>query len=64
MGLRFRKTLRLGPLRFNFTKRGLSSWGLKIGPWSWNARSGRQSVDLPGPWSWTSNRTGRDRPKT
>lgn len=51
MGIRFRarKTLRLGPLRLNFTQRGFSSWGLKVGPWSWNAKTRRQSLDTPGP---------------
>ena len=54
MGFIFRKTLRLGPLRFNFTKNGLSSWSIKIWRWSWNSRTRAQRVDLPGPASWTS----------
>ena len=29
MGLIFRKTFRLGPLRFNFTKNGFSSWSIQ-----------------------------------
>ena len=31
MGLIFRKTIRLGPLRLNFTKHGFSSWSIRIG---------------------------------
>ena len=30
MGLIFRKTIRLGPLRLNFTKHGFSSWSLQV----------------------------------
>jgi Protein of unknown function (DUF4236) len=54
MGLIFRKTIRLGPLRLNFTKHGFSSWSLRIGRWSWNSRTRAHRVDLPGPASWTS----------
>jgi len=32
----------------------VTSWGIKIGRWSWNSRTRRQSVDLPGPVSWRS----------
>ena len=52
MGIIFRKVMRLGPLRLNFTKNGLSSWTFKIGPWSWNSRAKAHRVDLPGPISW------------
>lgn len=52
MGFKFRKRLSLGPLRFNFGTKGFSSWGAKLGPWSWNSRTKRQRVDLPGPFSW------------
>ena len=55
LGLIFRKSFRFGPLRFNFTKGGLSSWTLKFGRWSWNSRSRSHRVDLPGPWSWKSD---------
>ena len=30
------------------------SWGIKIGRWSWNSRTRKQRVDLPGPMSWRS----------
>jgi hypothetical protein len=56
MGLIFRKTLRLGPLRLNFTKNGFSSWSLKFWRWSWNSRTRAHRVDLPGPASWTSEK--------
>lgn len=54
--LRFRKQIRRGPLRFNFGKNGFTSWGIKVGPWSWNSRTRKQRVDLPGPLSWESDR--------
>ena len=53
MGFRFRRSARLGPLRFNFGKSGLSSISLGGRGASFNipvARSGgpRSSVGLPG----------------
>jgi hypothetical protein len=55
----FRKVHRFGPLHFNVGNRGLSSWSIKIGKWSWNSRTRKQRVDLPGPLSWRSGRTGK-----
>ena len=52
MGLLFRKTWRLGPLRLNFTQNGLSSWSLRFWRWSWNSRTRSHRVDLPGPFSY------------
>jgi uncharacterized protein DUF4236 len=49
MRFRLRRTVRIGPLKLNFTERGFSSWGLKLGPWSWNARTGHHTIDTPGP---------------
>lgn len=49
MKFRARKTFRIGPLRLHFTERGFSSWGVKVWRWTWNARTGRHSVDTPGP---------------
>lgn len=46
---RARKTLRFGPVRLHFTQNGYSGWGLKVGPWTWSARTGRHSIDTPGP---------------
>jgi hypothetical protein len=54
MSLLFRKAIRLGPVRLNLSKSGVS-WSLRLGPWSWNSRSRRQRVDLPGPFSWRSD---------
>lgn len=54
MGFRLRKTLRLGPIRLHFTQRGLSSWSVGIGRWSWNARTRRHTIDTPGPGYWQS----------
>ncbi|HYN97947.1 MAG TPA: DUF4236 domain-containing protein [Pilimelia sp.] len=56
MGLQYRKTKKIGPLRLNFTQDGYSSWSLKIGRWSWNSRAKAHRVDLPGPMSWRSSR--------
>ena len=50
----FRKAFRIGPLVLNFTPKGFSSWGLKIGRWSWNSRTRAHRYDLPGPFSWRS----------
>jgi hypothetical protein len=55
MGLVIRKTMRLGPVRLHFTKKGFSSWSLKLWRWSWNSKTRKSTVDLPGPASWTSN---------
>ncbi|GIJ45680.1 hypothetical protein Val02_25660 [Virgisporangium aliadipatigenens] len=54
MPMHFRARRKFGPLVFNFGKSGMTSWGLQIGRWSWNSRTRRQSVDLPGPVSWRS----------
>ncbi|WP_232665490.1 DUF4236 domain-containing protein [Pseudonocardia sp. TRM90224] len=48
MRYRMRKSFKLGPIRIRFTERGYQGWGLKIGRWSWDARSGVHSVDTPG----------------
>ena len=55
MPLMYRKTIRLGPVRIHIGKRGVSSWSLQVGKWSWNSRTKKQRVDLPGPFSWRSN---------
>lgn len=55
MGLIFRKSLKLGPIKLNFGKRGFTSWGFKVGVWSWNSRTRAHRVDLPGPFSWSSS---------
>lgn len=51
MKFKARKTFRLGPLYFNFTQRGFTSWGIRIGPWSRNVTRGTWTVDTPGPGS-------------
>lgn len=62
MALRFhaRKTIRLGPVRLHFTEHGYTGWGLKVGPWTWSARTGRHHLDTPGPGSvnWGGRRRG------
>lgn len=54
---------RFGPLRFNYSIKGLTSIAFKAGPITWRLWSrtgfrGLSSVDLPGPWSWRAP-TGR-----
>jgi len=51
MGVMFRSRRRFGPILLNFTQRGLSSWSIKIGRWSWNSRARAHRFDLPGPLS-------------
>lgn len=53
MGFRLRKALKLGPVRLNFTQRGLSSISLRVGPYTWNSRARRHTVNTPGPGSFT-----------
>lgn len=54
MPFRLRKSKRVGPLRFNLTRRGLSSVSVRKGRWSWNSRTRRHTVDTPGPGYWQS----------
>jgi hypothetical protein len=50
----FRKRINVLPfLRLNLSKSG-ASWTVHFGPWSWNSRTARNSVDLPGPVNWQS----------
>lgn len=49
MRFRLRKTLRFGPFKVHFNERGYSGWGVKVGPWSWSASTGKHTVDTPGP---------------
>ena len=51
MSLLFRKSIGFGPVRLNLSKSGVS-WTFRLGPWSWNSRTRRPRVDLPGPFSW------------
>ena len=51
MPVQFRKSKKFGPFIFHFTQDGFSSWSFKLGPWSWNSRSKKNRVDLPGPFS-------------
>jgi hypothetical protein len=52
MGFRFRKKINLLPgLSLNLSKSGISA-SVKAGPISWNSRTQKTSVDLPGPFSY------------
>lgn len=60
MRYRLRKTFRLGPLYFNFTQNGFTSWGIRVGPFTRNFTHGRTSLDTPGPGGFhSSSRRGR-----
>lgn len=49
MGLRFRKKIKLLPgFSLNLSKSGVSA-SVKAGPVSWNSRTQKTSVNLPGP---------------
>ena len=52
------RTLRLGPVRIHLTGRGVHSWGVAVGRWSWNARSRRHTIDTPG-WGYVQSRGRR-----
>jgi len=59
MNVRGIKRKKFGPVTVNLASDGfahwrVTSWGLRVGPWSWNAKSGKHSIDIPGPWRWTS----------
>jgi hypothetical protein len=56
MAIVFRKIVRLGPIHLNFADHGFSSWSVKLGRWSWNSRTRKQRVNLPGPFSWRSGK--------
>jgi hypothetical protein len=54
MGFRFRKKIKLFPgLSINLSNSGIST-SLKAGPVSWNSRTGKTSVNLPGQFSYQS----------
>jgi hypothetical protein len=51
VGLIFRKRVKLGPFRFNLSRRGVST-SVKAGPVTHGGRHRRTTVNLPGPFSW------------
>jgi hypothetical protein len=52
MGLRIRKKITIFPgVSINLSKSG-ASFSVKAGPASWNSRTGKTSIDLPGPLSY------------
>ncbi len=55
MGFRIRKKIKLLPgISLNLSKSGISTT-VKAGPISWNSRTQRTSVNLPGPFSYQSS---------
>lgn len=60
MGFKVRKRMKILPgIYVNASNSGLS-WSFKIGPWSWNTRSRRHRVDLPGPFHWQQDAPPRN----
>ncbi len=53
MRFRARKRVRIGPvvLYFGFPPLRMTSWGLHVWRWTWNARTRKQTFDTPGPGS-------------
>ncbi len=56
MGLFFRKSIKIGPVRLNFGRNGYTSTTIEAGPLSRNSRTKRTRLDLPGPFSWLFGR--------
>lgn len=57
MGFRFRKKIKVLPgVSVNLSKSG-ASVSLKAGPISWNSRTGKTGVNLPGPFSYQLDST-------
>ena len=46
--IRYRRRLRLGPIRVNVSGLRVTSLSVKVGPWTWNPRRGRLTTNLPG----------------
>lgn len=59
MALRGRKTLRFGPFRWHWTLKGPSSWSVKFFAWSWNSKTQRHRIDLPGGLHWVEDKPAR-----
>lgn len=59
MGLRFRKKIKLLPgISLNLSKSGVSA-SVKAGPVSWNSRTQKTSVNLPGPLHYQSTSSSK-----
>lgn len=55
MGFRLRKKIKLFPgVSINLSKSGIST-SVKAGPISWNSRTSKTAVNLPGPFSYQSS---------
>ncbi|MCD2193551.1 DUF4236 domain-containing protein [Actinomycetospora endophytica] len=58
MGIRYRRRIKLKPLpvwlNISRSERNgwMVSWTVKVAGISWNSRTHKKSVDLPGDWSW------------
>ncbi len=48
MPFRYRRRLRLGPLRFNVTENGVRSVAVQLGPLTYNFKTRKATVNLPG----------------
>lgn len=61
MGFSYRRPIELGLIRVNITQNGFSSYTIRAIPGlvSWNSRTRKWTVNLPGKWKWTSKATPR-----
>ncbi len=48
MPFRYRRRFRFGPLIINATQKGVTSVALKVGPLTYNFKSRKTTVNLPG----------------
>lgn len=48
MGFHFRKTWRPGPFRISITEKLRPTWGLRVGRYGYNPKTGKHSFDTPG----------------
>lgn len=55
VGFHARKRVRIGPfvLYFAFPPPRMTSWGIKVGKFTWNAKTRRKTYDTPGPGSYS-----------
>lgn len=59
MRFRLRGRKHFGPFYINYTQRGFTSWGIRLGPFTKNFTRGTSSIDTPGPGSLHFDRKGR-----
>lgn len=51
MKFRLRGRQKFGPVYVNYGLHGITSWGFKVGPFSYNVTRRTSTIDTPGPGS-------------